>query len=376
VSPRPATLSTRALNRATLQRQMLLERARTKVPAALEHLVGLQAQAPDAPYVGLWTRLDGFATDDLASLIEAREAVRAPLMRATVHLVTAADCAKLRPWVQQIQERTFASQPFARKLKGTDLDKVVDAGENLLAGHPMTRPELGKALAERWPDRDPSSLAYAVTFLLPTVQVPPRGVWGQRGPARLAAADDWTGRKHDGEPDPEKLILRYLGASGPASVQDVQAWSGLTKLREITDELGKRVRRFRDEDGRELLDLPRAPRPDPDTPAPPRFLPEYDNLLFSHADRSRVITGKRTVPLPPGNGGTQGTLLVDGLFAGTWKASVKKDHAQLQVTTFAKLNKADASAVTSEGLDLLAFIAPEGTPDVAVRHEKNLCNGS
>ena len=376
MSPRPAVLSTRELNRATLQRQMLLQRARKKVPAALEHLVGMQAQAPDAPYVGLWTRLENFSTGDLAGLIEARKAVRAPLMRATVHLVTAADCALLRPWVQSIQERTFSSQQFARKLKGTDLGKVIAEGRDVLTGNPMTRPELGKALAQRWPDRDPSSLAYAVTFLLPVVQVPPRGVWGKRGPARLAAADDWTGRTHDGTPDPEKLILRYLGAFGPASVQDVQAWSGLTKLREITGELGKRVRRFRDEDGRELLDLPRAPRPGPDTPAPPRFLPEYDNLLFSHADRSRVITGKRTVPLPPGNGGTQGTLLVDGLFAGTWKATVKKGDAQLQVTTFAKLKKADASAVTSEGMDLLAFIAPEGSPDVAVRHEKNLCHES
>ena len=366
----PATLSTKALSRATLDRQMLLERARKKVPAALEHLVGMQAQVPDAPYVGLWTRLAGFSPGDLAGAIEAGEAVRAPLMRATVHLVTAADCAKLRPWVQPVQERAFASQPFAGKLKGTDLSDIIAEGQTLLTGNPMTRPELGKALAKRWPDRDPSALAYAVTFLLPVVQVPPRGVWGKRGPARLAPAREWTGQPHDGQPDPGQLILRYLGAFGPATVQDVQAWSGLTRLREITDQLGKRVRRFRDEDGRELLDLPRAPRPDPETPAPPRFLPEYDNLLFSHADRSRVITGKRTVPLPPGNGAAQGTLLVDGLFAGTWRATRPKGQAELQVTTFAKLSKSDASAVTREGLDLLTFIAPEGKPGVVVRHDE------
>jgi len=364
----PATLSARALNRATLARQMLLDRSRKKVPVALEHLVGMQAQAPDAPYVGLWTRLKDFRPGHLAELIDAREAVRAPLMRATVHLVTAADCARLRPWVQSVQERTFASQPFARKLEGADLGEVIAQGRTLLAGNPMTRPELGKALAKRWPDRDPSALAYAVTFLLPVVQVPPRGVWGKRGPARLAPASDWTGQPHDGRPDPGQLILRYLGAFGPATVRDVQAWSGLTRLREVTDQLGKRVRRFRDEDGRELLDLPRAPRPDPETPAPPRFLPEYDNLLFSHADRSRVITGKRTVPLPPGNGGTQGTLLVGGFWAGTWRATRPKGRAELQVTTFAKLPKPDAGAVTREGIDLLSFIAPEGKPDVIVRH--------
>jgi hypothetical protein len=364
----PATLSAKALNRATLARQFLLERARTTVPAALEHLAGMQAQAPDAPYVGLWTRLAGFRPEELAGLIEARKAVRAPLMRATVHLVTAADWAALRPWVQPVLERSFAGQAFARNLAGADINEIIAAGRALLAAAPLTRPELGRALARRWPDRDPDSLAHAVSYLLPVVQVPPRGVWGQRGPARLAPADDWTGRPLGTEPDPAALVLRYLGAFGPATVQDVQAWSGLTRLREVTDQLGARVRRFRDEDGRELLDLPHAPRPGPDTPAPPRFLPEYDNLLFSHADRSRVITGQRAVPLPPGSGAAQGTLLVDGRFAGTWRATRPEGQANLQVTTFAELTTSDASAVTSEGLDLLAFIAPEGKPGVTVRH--------
>jgi hypothetical protein len=366
-----ATLSVRALSRATLARQLLLERAPKKVPATLEHLVGMQAQAPDAPYVGLWTRLDGFGTGQLAGLIEDRKAVRAALMRATVHLVTAKDLAALRPWVQPVQERTFASQPFARKLKGADLDEIIAEGRRLLDGDSLTRPELGKELARKWPDRDPGSLAYAVTFLLPVVQVPPRGLWGQRGAVRLAAADAWTGRKHDAKPDPGRLVMRYLGAFGPASVADVQAWSGLTRLGEVTDALGSKLRQFRDESGRDLLDLPRAPRPDPETPAPPRFLPEYDNVLFSYADRSRVITGKRTIPLPPGNGGTQGTLLVDGFFAGTWKATRQKGRAELKVTTFAKLAKADASAVTSEGTDLLAFIAPGDKADVVLEHGKD-----
>jgi hypothetical protein len=362
----PATLSTKALNRATLARQFLLERARMTVPAALEHLAGMQAQAPDAPYVGLWTRLAGFRPQELAGLIEAREAVRAPLMRATVHLVTAADCATLRPWVQPVLERSFASQAFARNLAGADLSEIIAAGRALLAGNPLTRSELGRALARRWPDRDPDSLAYAVSYLLPVVQVPPRGVWGQRGPALLAPADDWTGRPHDAEPDPATLVLRYLGAFGPATVQDVQAWSGLTRLREVTEQLGTRVRRFRDEDGRDLLDLPGAPQPGPETPAPPRFLPEYDNLLLSHADRSRVITGRRAVPLPPGNGANQGTLLVNGFFYGTWRATRQKGQAELQVTTFGKLTRSDTDAVTAEGLRLMAFLAPGDDPDVVL----------
>ncbi len=136
----------------------------------------------------------------------------------------------------------------------------------------------------------------------------------------------------------------------------------------MTGQLGDRVNLYKAEDGGELLDLPSAPRPDPDTPAPPRFLPEYDNLLFSHADRSRVITGKRKVPLPPGNGANQGTLLVDGFFAGTWRTKRTRSRAELEVTTFARLTKRDAGAVTREGMDLLAFTAPEHEHDVAVRH--------
>jgi hypothetical protein len=360
-------LGPRALNRATLARQLLLERAHIHVPDALERLVGLQAQAPDAPYVGLWSRLADFDAGQLAGPIMARDAVRVPLMRATMHLVTAADCAALRPWVQQVLEQSFASQHFARQLRGVDLAAVIDAARVLLTEGQLTRAELGRALARLWPGRDPISLAYAVTYLLPVVQVPPRGIWGKRGPARWTAAGAWTGRPQGEAPAPDQLFLRYLAAFGPATVNDAQAWSGVTRLREVADRLGPGLRRFRDDAGRELLDLPGGPRPDPGTPVPPRFLPEYDNVLLSYADRSRIITGNRAVPLPPGNGGARGTLLVDGFFRGTWHAARSAAKVTLRIETFDRLSGPDADEVASEGMLLLKFIAPHLEPGVVLQ---------
>jgi len=350
-------LSPRALNRATLARQSLLRRTKMTAVRALEHLVGMQAQAPDAPYVGLWTRLTAFHVNELAELITKRRAVRVPLMRATIHLVSARDCLELRPVVQVVLERSFSGQEFARNLSGADLESVKAAGRALLDEAPRTRAELGPLLGTRWPDLDSTTLAHAISYLVPLVQVPPRGVWGKGGPASWAPAESWLDRPLNTETSPENLILRYLGAYGPATVKDVQLWSGLTRLSEVTDRLRPRLRTFRDDHGRELYDLPDAPRPDPDTPAPPRFLPEYDNLLLSHQDRERFIPDGRRVPLPPGNGGRYGTLLVSGLFLGTWKMTRQGAAATLQVEPFVPLPEQDAIAQEGEGL--LAFAAAD-----------------
>jgi hypothetical protein len=156
----------------------------------------------------------------------------------------------------------------------------------------------------------------------------------------------------------EELVLRYLAAFGPASVNDAQTWSGLTGLREITDRLAGRLHPFRTEHGAQLFDLPDAPRPDPETPAPPRFLPEYDNLLLSHADRRRVITHSRPVPLPPGNGCNEGTLLIDGQWNATWKLIRTTDAATLRITPFVALTSADTEAITAEATALAEFLAP------------------
>jgi Winged helix DNA-binding domain len=363
-------LSPRALNRAALRRQLLLGRAPLTALQAVGHLAGLQAQAPLAPYVGLWTRLAGFRHEELKELITERAVLRAHLMRNTVHLVDAGDYLRFRPLYQPVLARHLAGN-FGKNLIGVDLAELAAVAADLLGQTPLTRVELGARLAPRWPDHDPASLAYAASHLLPLVQVPPRGLWGE--PNHRAAfflASAWLAdRDSSASPSPplgldpasmmqstvlEQLVLRYLAAYGPASVADAQAWSGLSRLREVTDRLGSRLRAFTGPDGAGLLDLPDAPRPDPDVPAPPRFLPEYDNLLLSYAERSRVIPHRRPVPLPPGHGATVGTLLIDGLWQADWKIS----QGVLEIEPFISLGPADRDAVAAEGERLLGFAAP------------------
>ena len=369
-------LSLRALNRATLDRQLLLQRHTRPARWAIGHLIALQAQAPLAPYVGLWTRLAGFGHEDLQDLVTERSVVRAHLLRNTVHLMTAEDFLGFRSLFQPLMARRLAGN-FGRNLRGVDIDELRAAAAALLTRSPLTRPQLAARLAERWPDRDPASLAYAATHLLPLVQVPPRGLWGSRGPAAFVLADAWLAgqdRPCLARPDPaaalEQLVLRYLAAFGPASVRDIQAWSGLSRLREVTDRLGARLRPVTGPDGARLLDLAGAPRPDPDLPAPPRFLPEYDNLLLSFAERSRVIPHGRPVPLPPGHGASTGTLLVDGFWRADWKITKEPrdpDRAVLRVVPFHPLDPAEASDVAGEGLRLLEFAAPAAAHDVRIQ---------
>ena len=366
----PDVLSRRALNRALLDRQLLLRRV--PMPAAgardgraraervietVEHLVGLQAQAPFPPYYGLWSRLAGFRPDDLAGLLLSRQVVRIALMRGTIHLVSARDCMLLRPLVQPAVDRGLTVL-LGRQLAGVDTAALAAAGRILVEERPMTFSELGAALSAQWPQHPPAALAQGVRALVPLVQVPPRAVWGAAGQAAHTSAETWLGRPLEAGPSLERLVARYLAAFGPASVRDVQAWSGLTRLREIVDRLRPGLRAFRDEQGTELFDLPDAPRPEPDTPAPVRLVAEFDNLVLSHADRTRVVSEPNRQRLFTRNGIFPGTVLIDGFVLGMWKIDRARDAAALVIELFEPVAGRVREAVVGEGGRLLAFAAP------------------
>jgi hypothetical protein len=351
-------LGRRALNRALLERQLLLRRVRRPAAEVVEHLVGLQAQEPRDPYVALWTRLEDFDPTELGDLVAGRQAVRSPLMRTTIHLVTARDCLAMAPLLRPVLERGFwTGSPFGRKVKGVDVEAVLAAGRALLDEAPRTTAQLRALLGEQWPAFDDTSLAYAVRHLVPVVQVPPRGVWGQKGLATWATTEHWLGRPLDPAPAIDQVVLRYLAAFGPAGVMDVQTWSGLTRLREVIDRLRPRLRSFRNEAGKELFDLPDAPRPDPDTPAPVRFLPQYDNVALSHADRAR-ISGDAAGTWPTDDLHWS-PLLVDGFVAGAWRLARDGGTATLTVRPLAPLSRQDQAALAGEADRLLAFLAAD-----------------
>jgi hypothetical protein len=351
-------LSPRALNRALLDRQLLLGRAVMSPLDALEHLVGMQAQEPTSPYYGLWARLCGFAAEDLSGLVERREAVRMSLMRCTLHLVSARDAHRLRPPLQRVHVRGFTSgSPFARRLGDADVDAVVAEGRALLDAQPRMPAELGRALRERWPDVDADVLGYAVRYLAPVIQLPPRGTSHLRpgGRAVLGTMSAWMGGEPDGDDAPDALVRRYLAAYGPATVADIAAWSGLTGVREIVERIRGELRIYADDRGRELFDVPGARLPDPGTPVPARFLPEFDTVLVAHADRRRVIPAERQAYVGANLG--RPFVLLDGLVAGWWRIVRSRDGLRLVVQPFERLGAKQRATLEAEGGALLDFAA-------------------
>jgi Winged helix DNA-binding domain len=361
--PDGPVLDQRALNRALLDRQLLLRRHPMTARQALEHLVGMQAQAPDPPYVGLWARLEGFDPDELGDLVTDRSAIRATLMRGTIHLVTAADGVAIRPLMQPMLERgVYTNSSFGRhRLDGVDIDKLLTAGRELVEERPRTVAELREALGPMWPDREAASLAQAVRGLLPMVHVPPRGVWRRSGPVAITTFEAWLGRGpvDVADADIDALVLRYVAAFGPASVLDAQTWSGLTRLGEVFARLRPRLRTYRDEAGRELFDLADKELPDADAPAPVRLLAEFDNLTLSHADRTRVIADEHRRRIAARNGMVPGMVLVDGFVQGVWKATRRGRSTTLRVEPFGRLSRRDRDAVRAEGVALLAFLGAD-----------------
>lgn len=362
-----AALTQRALGRATLARQMLLERCDRGVLAAVEHLVGLQAQAPFPPYYALWSRLTDFDAGRLAELINDRSVVRIALMRSTVHLVSAADARLLRPLTQPAMVRGVRGTAWGRQIAHIDPAEIAAAVRADLADAPLTGHEIGTRLAARWPDAPAQGLAIMARALVPQVQVPPRGVWGRSGQARLTTLAAWLGADVDAAPSFDAVVLRYLGAFGPASVADAQAWSAITGLAEVFERLAPRLRTFRGPGTATLYDLPDAPRPDPDTPAPVRYTAEWDNLCLSHADRARVLADDDRRRWWSTNGIIPGMVLVDGVAGAAWRIDRARGAATLTVTPFRPVASEHLDAVHAEGAALLRFAAPDATHDVQLR---------
>jgi hypothetical protein len=356
-------LSMRALNRATLERQLLLQRARVNPLDAVAHLVGMQAQIPANPYLGLWSRLVAFEPEEVSELIVNRELVRMVVMRGTLHLLTADDCLTLRPLVQPVLDRELARhREHGPALRGADLGPVLEFARSLLSERAVTGAQLRAALNERFPEHDPAALAYMCRNMLALVQVPPRGLWGRAGQVKSMTAEGWLGRSVVEKPSIDDVVLRYVAAYGPATVADVAAWSGLTAMREVIDRVLPKLRELRDERGREIFDLPDAPRPDPDTPAPPRFLPEYDNVLLSHSDRTRFFGDEdRRRRLFAAEGPVHGAVLCDGSAIGTWWIDKNFDAgaSALSIRHVGRLSSDARSAITGEAQKLLQFLEPD-----------------
>ena len=353
----PETLSLRRLNRATLARQLLLEREKVSAVAAIERLAGMQAQEPKHPFIGLWTRLEGFACDELLGALAEREVVRATLMRSTLHLSSAADYAAVRMALQP--PRSVSLRVLGARSKGLDLDAVLPAAREILHGAPLPFDEIRARLQERFPDVNDRALGYAVRTLVPLVMVPSEADrWGFERVSSFALADEWLDAPIADE-DAEALVTRYLGAFGPASAKDVERWSSVGGMKAVLDGMRDRLEVFADEGGRELFDLPDAPRPDADAAAPVRLLPEFDNLVLAHDDRTRVIADEHRPLVTTKNLRVKATFLVDGVVAGTWTIAVKRKVATLTLAPFSKLPKRARSDLEAEAEGLARFVEPD-----------------
>ncbi len=339
------TLTLRELNRATLARQLLLERRRLAVVPALERVAGLQAQWAPATYVGLWTRLDGFRRETLERLLLREQTVRAVLMRGTIHLVSHRDyglfasAVGLPGWVRP----EWAA--VAERLH----DAVREFGRT-----PRTRKEIATWVAEEHgidAGDDAARLWYALRMAGRLTHSPESGTWKQPRETTYVLIDH---ELVDPLPARIELVRRYLSAFGPATRADVAEWSGL-RVRDLEPALDalEPLRRFTDERGRELLDLPRAPLPPGDAPAPVRFLPRYENLVLSHADRTRAIADEHRKAVIHGAGMVEATFLVDGFVAGLWKV----EKGRVRVEPFGPLPRAWRRPVEDEAARLEAWLA-------------------
>lgn len=351
-------ITTKGLNRALLARQMLLAREKRPALGVVERLVGLQAQQARPPFVGLWSRLDAFRREELLKLLTSRKVVRATLMRATLHLMSAKDYVAFRPALQPMLSLGTTSV-LRDRAKDLDVDAIVAAARETLARRPGAFAEIRRSLVESFPNGDERAMGYAVRTSLPLVTIPDDSTWGFRADSSFGLAESWIGKPLSNREQTESLVLRYLEAFGPATAADVKTWSGLQGAQPVLDSLRPKLLVLRDERKRELFDLPQAPRPEEDTPAPPRFIAAFDNLILSHTDRSRIVPAEHRPRIATKNLQVLPTFLVDGFVAGTWGSKISRNIATLTISPFARLAKPVKADLSGEAEKLIRFMEPE-----------------
>ncbi len=348
-------LTTRELNRALLARQLLLTGERIPLARALEQVAGLQAQYAPSAYVGLWSRVEGFRREDLTTALEHHRAVQGTLMRATIHIVSARDYPLFAAAVKAGRRESWA-RAHRKQLEGISMKAVTARVQAYLARGPRRATDLQEHLAAQG---YPRIAAVSAGMWVDLIRVPPSGTWDRPRADLYALADNWLGSSAATPAEGLKhLVQRYLGGFGPASVDDLASWSGLppTMLRGVVAPL--RLRRFRDERGGELLDLPRAPLPDPDTPAPARFLPTWDATLLIHARRTQILPELyRARVFNTRTPHSVSTFLVDGQVAGTWRY----DKGRVRLEPFRSLQPTIRHALEAEAARLAAFQAAQST---------------
>jgi hypothetical protein len=350
-------LSLRALNRATLKRQMLLERTGIPLTDAVAFLGGLQAQQSNDPYIALWSRLEAFRQDELTALIVGRCLLRATTMRGTLHLHTVDDLVGFRGLVQPFLRAQWKSN-FLKRFGDEDESEVIKAGIRLIDRKPMTAGALAKALAPRFPSAEPVALSAAVALHETLVQIPPTRLWGNGSAPLLQRLQTYLPRVPDPALTRTDLVRRYLGAFGPASVRDMQVWCRLTRLGAAFEEIKDELAVFSDEEGRTLYDLPGAPRPDEDAPAPVRFLPLYDNVYLGYADRRRLLephmghSGSMFQQFRP-------AVLINGTICAGWSLRRKRKAATLEIQFYRPLSRRERDEIAAEAESFLAFLVPE-----------------
>jgi Winged helix DNA-binding domain len=356
----PITL--RALNRATLARQLLLERRCWSPLRVLRHVMGLQAQAPEPPYLALWARVEGFQWPQLTRLLERGAAVRMASLRSTLHLIPADEALSLRTLLQPMMKRVLHASR-GRLLEGLDLDAVAAAAQRLLLSQPLTHGELGTALQRLWPDRDADALATAARNLLPLAHLPPAGCWGCHARPQLELHEAGAANR---ALSVDTLVLRYLRAFGPARPRDMATWCGLTQLGASFERLRPRLVCWADEDGQEHFDLPRAPRPAPDTVAPPRLLGPWEALLLSYEDRRRFLREAHRKAVFTNNGIVKATVWVDGRVVGTWALSEGERTARIVIAPLEPMSKQDRDSLTQVARRLLHAVHPQQRHEITI----------